>query len=200
MRRRSAFPPVGDRRCNCRGSPVTAPARSPPRPIGDNTDFAHDSFTRGSTRKVYLKPFGRKNASSDNCSADRARCAGHFDAVRFGRQSALYPALALGVGLRLDPYGVRHGGRSGRRGAGACGPHRDRGMYQRGGRHPKATNKTGVAVAGDFPVQNGKADFTLTATAAFQPSCTPPMTVVFVDVVLTDTTNGITANIPGTLG
>jgi len=26
------------------------------------------------------------------------------------------------------------------------------------------------------------------------------MTVVFVDVVLTDTTNGITANIPGTLG
>ena len=69
-----------------------------------------------------------------------------------------------------------------------------------GGRHPKATNKSSVTAGGDFPVQNGKADFTLTATAAFQPSCTPPMTVVFVDVVLMDTTNGITANIPGTLG
>ena len=47
MRRRSAFPPIGDRRGNYRGSPVTAPARSPLRPLVDNTDFAHDSFTRG---------------------------------------------------------------------------------------------------------------------------------------------------------
>jgi hypothetical protein len=31
-----------------------------------------------------------------------------------------------------------------------------------------------------LPVQNGKADFTLTATASFQPDCTPPMTVVWV--------------------
>src|SRR5690348_17064573 len=37
-----------------------------------------------------------------------------------------------------------------------------------GGNHPKAVNKTSVTAAGDFPVQNGKADFTLTATATFQ--------------------------------
>ena len=60
-----------------------------------------------------------------------------------------------------------------------------------GGRHPKATNKTSVSASGTFPVQNGKADFTLSATASFQPNCSPPMSVVFVDVVLTDTTNGI---------
>jgi len=68
-----------------------------------------------------------------------------------------------------------------------------------GGNHPKAVNKTSVSTAGDFPVQNGKADFSLTATATFQPSCSPPMTVSFTNISLTDTTNGITADIPGTL-
>lgn len=68
-----------------------------------------------------------------------------------------------------------------------------------GGNHPKAANKTSVTAAGDFPVQNGNADFTLTATATFQPECSPPMTVSFTNISLTDTTNGITANIPGTL-
>lgn len=62
-----------------------------------------------------------------------------------------------------------------------------------GGNHPQATNKTSVTAAGDFPVQNGKADFTLTATAVFQPECSPPMTVQFSNVTITDTTNGITA-------
>jgi hypothetical protein len=38
----------------------------------------------------------------------------------------------------------------------------------------------------------------MTATATFQPNCAPPMTVSFTDITLTDTTNGITANIPGT--
>ena len=61
-----------------------------------------------------------------------------------------------------------------------------------GGRHPKAVNKTGVAVGGDFPVQNGHADFFLQATAVFQPSCSPPMTVEWRDIVLTDTTTGLT--------
>jgi hypothetical protein len=28
-------------------------------------------------------------------------------------------------------------------------------------------------------------------TASFQPDCTPPMTVVFTDITVTDTTNGI---------
>jgi hypothetical protein len=48
-------------------------------------------------------------------------------------------------------------------------------------------------------VQNGKADYTISVTATFQPSCDPPMTVSFTDIVLTDETNGLTANIPGTL-
>ena len=61
-----------------------------------------------------------------------------------------------------------------------------------GGHHPKATNKEAVTAAGDFPVQNGKAEFTLSVTAVFQPDCAPPMTVAFVDITITDTTNGIT--------
>ena len=67
-----------------------------------------------------------------------------------------------------------------------------------GGNHPKAVNKTSVTAAGDFPVQNGKADFSLSATAVFQPACSPPMTVQFTDVTVTDTTNGLTQSFPGT--
>ena len=67
-----------------------------------------------------------------------------------------------------------------------------------GGHHPKAANKTSVNAAGDFPVQNGKADFTLSVTAVFQPPCSPPMTVQFTDVTVTDTTNGLTKSFPGT--
>lgn len=47
-------------------------------------------------------------------------------------------------------------------------------------------------------MQNGKADFSLTVTATFQPECSPPMTVVFTDITVTDTTNGISRSIPGT--
>jgi hypothetical protein len=64
--------------------------------------------------------------------------------------------------------------------------------------HPKAANKTSVSAAGDFPVQNGKADFSLSVTATFQPSCSPPMTVQFTDVTVTDTTNGISESFHGT--
>ena len=67
-----------------------------------------------------------------------------------------------------------------------------------GGKHPKAVNKASVNAAGDFPVQNGKAEGTLSVTASFQPDCAPPMTVQFTDVTLTDETSGATANIPGT--
>lgn len=67
-----------------------------------------------------------------------------------------------------------------------------------GGKHPKAVNKASVSAAGDFPVQNGKAEGTLSVTATFQPDCSPPMTVVFTNVTLTDETSGATANIPGT--
>ncbi|HVK20785.1 MAG TPA: hypothetical protein VM677_05445 [Actinokineospora sp.] len=67
-----------------------------------------------------------------------------------------------------------------------------------GGHHPKAVNKSSVSAAGDFPVQNGKANFSLSVTATFQPSCNPPMSVVFTNVTVTDTTNGISKNLTGT--
>ena len=67
-----------------------------------------------------------------------------------------------------------------------------------GGKHPKAVNKESVSSAGDFPVQNGKAEGTLSLTATFQPDCSPPMTVQFTDVSLVDETSGARANIPGT--
>lgn len=67
-----------------------------------------------------------------------------------------------------------------------------------GDKHPRAANKQSISAEGDFPVQNGKADFTLTVTATFQPDCTPPMTVVFTDVKVTDTTNNISQSFPGT--
>jgi len=60
-----------------------------------------------------------------------------------------------------------------------------------GGHHPKAVNKESVSEEGDFPVQNGKANFSLTLTASFKPECSPPMTVRFTDVTVTDTTHGI---------
>lgn len=68
----------------------------------------------------------------------------------------------------------------------------------RGLHHPKAANKESVSSAGDFPVQNGKADFTLSVTATFEPNCSPPMTVRFTNVTLTDTTNGISRSFSGT--
>ena len=67
-----------------------------------------------------------------------------------------------------------------------------------GDHHPKAANKESVSAEGDFPVQNGKANFELTVTATFQPDCTPPMTLVFTNVTVTDTTNGISVSLTGT--
>jgi hypothetical protein len=67
-----------------------------------------------------------------------------------------------------------------------------------GSNHPKADNKTSVSAEGDFPVQNGKAEFTLTLTPVFQPDCTPPMTLVFTDISVTDATSGISRSFPGT--
>ena len=50
---------------------------------------------------------------------------------------------------------------------------------------PQARNKQTVTAGGDFPVQNGKADFELTMTAVFQPKCTPPMTLVWGPIIVT---------------
>ncbi|HEX6922038.1 MAG TPA: hypothetical protein VF314_17605 [Actinomycetes bacterium] len=67
-----------------------------------------------------------------------------------------------------------------------------------GGNHPKAANKESFSTAADVPVQNGKAVYTLFLTATFQPSCSPPMTVQFSNVVLRDVTNNLTKTFPGT--
>jgi hypothetical protein len=66
-----------------------------------------------------------------------------------------------------------------------------------GGNQPQAANKETFSTGGDFPVQNGKADFSLTLTATFQPSCSPPMSVQWTDVTVTDTTNSVTASFAG---
>ncbi|HYJ59912.1 MAG TPA: hypothetical protein VE032_00430 [Actinomycetota bacterium] len=55
----------------------------------------------------------------------------------------------------------------------------------RGQNFPQAENKETFSAEGDFPVQNGKANFSLTLTATFQPKCTPPMTVVWGPVTIT---------------
>jgi hypothetical protein len=59
-----------------------------------------------------------------------------------------------------------------------------------GGNHPKAVNKASVSASTTTPVQNGKADITITLTATFSPDCSPPMTVQFTDVLVFDQTNG----------
>ena len=60
-----------------------------------------------------------------------------------------------------------------------------------GGNDPQAANKQSFAASGDFPVQNGKADFNVTVVASFQPECSPPMSVVWSNVVVTDAANGL---------
>jgi hypothetical protein len=55
----------------------------------------------------------------------------------------------------------------------------------RGENFPQAANKESFSAEGTFPVQNGKANFSLTLTATFSPKCSPPMRVVFGDVTIT---------------
>ena len=66
-----------------------------------------------------------------------------------------------------------------------------------GGNKPKAANKETFAAAGTFPVQNGKANFSLTVTATFQPDCTPPMTLRFSNLTVTDVTHDLSQSFPG---
>lgn len=55
----------------------------------------------------------------------------------------------------------------------------------RGENFPQAENKETFSDEGDFPVQNGKANFDLMLVASFQPKCSPPMTVVWGPVTIT---------------
>jgi len=54
-----------------------------------------------------------------------------------------------------------------------------------GSQEPQAENKGAVIATGTFPVQNGRATFTLTGTGVPDPSCTPPMTLVYSNVTVT---------------
>jgi hypothetical protein len=64
-----------------------------------------------------------------------------------------------------------------------------------GGNHPEAANKTSFSTSTVVPVQNGKADYSITATAVFDPACSPPMTVQFTSLIVTDTTNGLSVTL-----
>jgi hypothetical protein len=53
----------------------------------------------------------------------------------------------------------------------------DAACVNRGNKNPSAENKDSFSASGQFPVQNGKANFSLSLSATFQPDCTPPMRV-----------------------
>jgi hypothetical protein len=56
-----------------------------------------------------------------------------------------------------------------------------------GSKKPQAANKESFMAEGDFPVQNGKANFSLALDAVFQPTCSPPMSVVWSNLSVTVT-------------
>jgi hypothetical protein len=62
-----------------------------------------------------------------------------------------------------------------------------------GSQKPQAGNKESFSAEGTFPVQNGKANFSLCATATFQPDCTPPMSLRISTLQVCDVTNNICA-------
>jgi hypothetical protein len=68
-----------------------------------------------------------------------------------------------------------------------------------GSKKPQAGNKESFSATGDFPVQNGKAEFSLTVTATFKPDCTPPMTLVLSDVTCCDTTHDLCKTVSGVI-
>jgi len=55
----------------------------------------------------------------------------------------------------------------------------------RGGQEPQAENKGATLASGVFPVQNGKALFSLSGSAQTDPRCNPPMTLVYRNVTVT---------------
>ena len=67
-----------------------------------------------------------------------------------------------------------------------------------GQHHPKAANKEDVSAEGDFPVQNGKAEFSLRLTADISPNCDPPMTIRWSHVEVEDTEHHVLKKLSGT--
>ena len=57
-----------------------------------------------------------------------------------------------------------------------------------GSKHPRAANKEALTGGATVPVQNGKADFSVTTDVPdISPSCSPPMTLQFSNVTVTVT-------------
>lgn len=56
---------------------------------------------------------------------------------------------------------------------------------------PEAENKDALVVSFDIPVQNGKANYIVTGCVDIQPPCSPPMSLVFSNIVVTDETNSL---------
>jgi hypothetical protein len=54
-----------------------------------------------------------------------------------------------------------------------------------GNNEPKAENKGATIAEGTFPVQNGKAQFSVTGVGETSPDCSPPMVLRYSNVVLT---------------
>jgi hypothetical protein len=54
-----------------------------------------------------------------------------------------------------------------------------------GNNEPKAENKGATIAEGTFPVQNGKANFSVTGTGTTSPDCSPPMALRYSNVVVT---------------
>jgi hypothetical protein len=53
-----------------------------------------------------------------------------------------------------------------------------------GSKKPAADNKEAFSAGGNFPVQNGKADFSVNLTATLQPNCSGPMTIEYSNVTV----------------
>jgi hypothetical protein len=67
-----------------------------------------------------------------------------------------------------------------------------------GAKKPRAANKESVSASGQFPVQNGKANYSLTLVATtISPNCSPPMTIRWSDVLITVEGQGISQFYPG---
>jgi hypothetical protein len=67
-----------------------------------------------------------------------------------------------------------------------------------GNNEPKAENKGDVVATGTFSPKNGNVVGSLSGTGSTDPSCSPPMRLGYSNVVLTDTTAGISYTFPGT--
>ncbi|HEX6231796.1 MAG TPA: hypothetical protein VFZ63_01595 [Jiangellaceae bacterium] len=61
-----------------------------------------------------------------------------------------------------------------------------------GTKKPRAANKESFSAEGQFPVQNGKANYSLTLVATtISPNCSPPMTIRWSNVLIEDLTHNI---------